>query len=612
MSDLPAVPDYFGQFMAPLQRQQQIGIAQQNADAQTMQVRAQVLEEQRKELQAALFQRDAAAVIANPTPEGYRQLMLQHPEMHEGLKAAWDQYSEGNKESDISAASQVYAALANGRSDLALSLLKDRKTAQANSGADDKITDQLIEMVESGDPQKIKQAQGIAGFVLANATGPDKIGATLNALGQIGPDGKGQVVGRAIGHYENGEFKVDYRDPDAPQYRELDVTGPDGQTHKAIVRVGGDGQAMQEGGGQGGFSSAVATVLKNEGGYAPKDMNGKPVNFGINQGANPDLKVKDLTRDQAIQIYHDRYWVPSGAENLPANLQTPYFDVYIRNPKFAKKALADSGGDPQRFMQISSNYFQRLASKPGNERYRQPYANRDANNMAIAGGGGNGTGADVVAMGAPGGSAAQYKVLSDAEAVSRGLPSGIKYQVNTSNGQITALGGQNRQAKQIPQQVQNKVQPMVDVRDTINRLNGSFKDDYGGHYILGDNLNAIQGQFDSVGPKGMRDWWADFKSMDNVVRNQLFGSALTEHEKRAYEATTISPKMDPAEIRKNLTRRRAIVNAATARQQNFLKKNGYDGEAVDALFQPLGPLDQSSNDGGWKTLPSGLRVRRIN
>jgi hypothetical protein len=50
--------------------------------------------------------------------------------------------------------------------------------------------------------------------------------------------------------------------------------------------------------------------------------------------------VKNLTRDQAKQIYHDKYWVPSGAENLPANLQTPYFDVYIRNPAFAKKALA--------------------------------------------------------------------------------------------------------------------------------------------------------------------------------------------------------------------------------------------------------------------------------
>jgi hypothetical protein len=72
---------------------------------------------------------------------------------------------------------------------------------------------------------------------------------------------------------------------------------------------------------QGGFEAAVGHVLGNEGGFNASDMNGKPVNFGINQGANPDVDVKNLTRDQAVKIYHDRYWVPSGAEKLPANMQ---------------------------------------------------------------------------------------------------------------------------------------------------------------------------------------------------------------------------------------------------------------------------------------------------
>jgi hypothetical protein len=315
--------------------------------------------------------------------------MLKYPEMHDSLKDAWDSYGEGERQRDTSAASQVYAALANGQPEIAAKLLRDRKEALASAGQDDTLTDSLIDMVESGDPQKIKQAQGMAGYVLATAVGPDKIGTTLEALSNYGGGGerKGQVVGRAIGHYENGEFKVDYRDPDAPQYRELDVIGPDGQPHKAIVAVGGGASAAPATGTPGGFEHAVSTVLQNEGGYAPKDMNGKPVNFGINQGANPDLDVKNMTKDQAIQVYHDRYWVPSGAASLPANMQTPYFDVYVRNPKFAKKALADSGGDPQKFMDISSRYFQNLAKKPGNEKYAKPYATRDANNLAMATGG---------------------------------------------------------------------------------------------------------------------------------------------------------------------------------------------------------------------------------
>jgi hypothetical protein len=94
--------------------------------------------------------------------------------------------------------------------------------------------------------------------------------------------------------------------------------------------------------------------------------------------------VKNLTRDQAVQIYHDKYWVPSGAEKLPANLQTPYFDVYIRNPAVAKRALAASGGDPAKFADITDAYFQRLATTPRGQKYAQAWAARDANNRAIA------------------------------------------------------------------------------------------------------------------------------------------------------------------------------------------------------------------------------------
>jgi hypothetical protein len=130
---------------------------------------------------------------------------------------------------------------------------------------------------------------------------------------------------------------------------------------------------------------------------------------------------------------------------LPANMQTPYFDVYIRNPKFAKKALADSGGDPQKFMQISSTYFQNLAKRPGNEKYAEPYANRDANNLALATGAGQ---PNVVAMGA-----------STADADGGGLdPSTISLyaQQILTGGQMPALG-MGKSATVARQQIMNEV-----------------------------------------------------------------------------------------------------------------------------------------------------------
>lgn len=113
----------------------------------------------------------------------------------------------------------------------------------------------------------------------------------------------------------------------------------------------------------------------------------------------------------------------------------------------------------------------------------------------------------------------------------------------------------------------------------------------------------MQGIF-GTGTPGQRDWWASFRSFDNQVRNQLFGSALTAQEKAAYEATTISERMAPAEIRKNLKTRLDIVNKALTRQQRFMKKNGFDGEAVDALFsadvlnEPAAPATPAKTVGG--------------
>jgi hypothetical protein len=192
-----------------------------------------------------------------------------------------------------------------------------------------------------------------------------------------------QKISDLIAQGKPEEFNVE---PGAARYQRDPVTG----AIKTIIAPNPGGQQFgaPAGGAQpasgGGFDAAVSTVLNNEGGFNAKDMNGRPVNFGINQGANPDVDVKNLTADQAKQIYHDRYWVPSGAEQLAPNLQAPYFDAYIRNPSVAKDALHQSGGDPKRFVEITSDYFQRLAAKPGNEKYAKAWAARDAKNMAIA------------------------------------------------------------------------------------------------------------------------------------------------------------------------------------------------------------------------------------
>ena len=132
------------------------------------------------------------------------------------------------------------------------------------------------------------------------------------------------------------------------------------------------------GGGSVGFDSAVSTVLKHEGGFAANDGNtGAPVNFGINQKANPDVDVKNLTREQAVEIYRERYWNAINGDTLPAEIQGTALDAAVnQGPANARKWLAESGGDVTRFNELRRAHYESLLAKPEFARFRKTWMNR--------------------------------------------------------------------------------------------------------------------------------------------------------------------------------------------------------------------------------------------
>ncbi len=78
------------------------------------------------------------------------------------------------------------------------------------------------------------------------------------------------------------------------------------------------------------FTECVELVLKAEGGYSndPKDAGG-PTKYGISQRAFPKLKIKTLTRKEAIQIYYTHYWQPLKPDLIPAHLRYAVFDCAV-------------------------------------------------------------------------------------------------------------------------------------------------------------------------------------------------------------------------------------------------------------------------------------------
>jgi hypothetical protein len=137
--------------------------------------------------------------------------------------------------------------------------------------------------------------------------------------------------------------------------------------------------------------------------------------------------------------------------------------------------------------------------------------------------------------------------------------------------------------KTFPEGAANKLTEDVGQVEALTRALGGFQDDFAGSFLTGAE-SALQGaglDFGMATP-GQRNWWADFNSTDNIIRNKLFGSTLTDGEKAAYLATTIAPYTDPQIIKENLQKRLDIIKKATERRYNRYIAAGYNPAEVEA------------------------------
>jgi lysozyme family protein len=64
------------------------------------------------------------------------------------------------------------------------------------------------------------------------------------------------------------------------------------------------------------FDQAFTRLLGHEGGYSddPQDPGGE-TNWGISRRSYPNVDIKNLTREQAMTIYHTDFWHPLGDAN---------------------------------------------------------------------------------------------------------------------------------------------------------------------------------------------------------------------------------------------------------------------------------------------------------
>lgn len=131
-------------------------------------------------------------------------------------------------------------------------------------------------------------------------------------------------------------------------------------------------------------------LIKHEGtAYTPEDGNGHPARFGINQGANPDIDVKNLTIDKAKDITKQRYWHASGSDTI-TNPQLAAINMdaaFAMGPAVAKNLLAQSGGDPSKYLDLLKSRYQAIAANnPSKAMYLSNWMRR-ANDLGKFAGG---------------------------------------------------------------------------------------------------------------------------------------------------------------------------------------------------------------------------------
>jgi hypothetical protein len=106
--------------------------------------------------------------------------------------------------------------------------------------------------------------------------------------------------------------------------------------------------------GSGLFNEAANNLIdRREGGYNDTDGNtGAPVNMGINAKFHPGIDVKNLTRDQALNIYKKEYWDEINADALSPVAAKVAFDAAVnQGPAYAKRLIAEVGDDAQKMLE---------------------------------------------------------------------------------------------------------------------------------------------------------------------------------------------------------------------------------------------------------------------
>lgn len=193
MSDIMATPpqpvnytglqvpvDPAGAFLKAANLQSGTNLQNAQASQATAMANTQAFQLQRQQQYYPMLQQ----VLQSPTPSNFAALTAMFPDQHQAITSAYDMSRTGQQQAVIEPMSRAYAALLNGRSDIATQIVQQQRDALTNSATDpndpqyvDKLkhADVLLDTIQNNP----RAALGLMGATLSSVMKPDEFNKTF-------------------------------------------------------------------------------------------------------------------------------------------------------------------------------------------------------------------------------------------------------------------------------------------------------------------------------------------------------------------------------------------------------------------------------------------------
>lgn len=110
------------------------------------------------------------------------------------------------------------------------------------------------------------------------------------------------------------------------------------------------------------------------------DDPGGATKYGIDARSHPNVDIKNLTAEEASDIYWNEYWVRYGCDDMNWPFSFVFFNCCVNcGIGRANKILKITGDNPSKFLDEQEDFYKRLANaRPSSKKFLKGWLNRTA------------------------------------------------------------------------------------------------------------------------------------------------------------------------------------------------------------------------------------------